>query len=148
MRLIATTTATFIEANRCDGGSATCTSGQTFIILDIEIQMSSNTTRADVRWKMETPDGSTPVDSKGAILIFDYTSSNWALQVEDTVVSTTVRVQEIPVSNDNLDASNMITLRFALYHNGTSFASDELAMYVYTVYDVREDVTDTDEWHR
>ena len=137
-------TATFIEANRCDGGSATCTSGQTFIILDIEIQMSSNTTRADVRWKMETPDGSTPVDSKGAISIFDYTSSNWALQVEDTVVSTTVRVQEIPVSNDNLDASNMITLRFALYHNGTAFASDELAMYVYTVYDVREDVTDTD----
>ena len=137
-------TATFIEANRCDGGSATCTSGQTFIILDIEIQMSSNTTRADVRWKMETPDGSTPVDSKGAISIFDYTSSNWALEVEDTVVSTTVRVQEIPVSNDNLDASNMITLRFALYHNGTSFASDELAMYVYTVYDVREDVTDTD----
>lgn len=137
-------TATFIEANRCDGGSATCTSGQTFIVLDIEIQMSSNTTRADVRWKMETPDGSTPVDSKGAISIFDSTNSNWALQVEDTVVSTTVRVQEIPVTNNNLDASNMITLRFALYHNGTSFASDELAMYVYTVYDVREDVTDTD----
>ncbi len=137
-------TSTFIEANRCDGGSATCTSGQTYIVLDIEIQMSSNTTRADVRWKMETPDGSTPVDSKGAISIFDYTNSNWVLQVEDTLVSTSVRVQEIPVSNDNQDISNKITLRFALYHNGTSFASDELAMYVYTVYDVREDVTDTD----
>lgn len=137
-------TSTFIEANRCDGGSATCTSGQTYIVLDIEIQMSSNTTRADVRWKMETPDGSTPVDSKGAISIFDYTNSNWALQVEDTAVSTSVRVQEIPISNDNQDSSNKITLRFALYHNGTSFASDELAMYVYTVYDVREDVTDTD----
>lgn len=137
-------TSTFIEANRCDGGSATCTSGQTYIVLDIEIQMSSNTTRADVRWKMETPDGSTPVDSKGAISIFDYTNSNWVLQVEDTAVSTSVRVQEIPISNDNQDSSNKITLRFALYHNGTSFASDELAMYVYTVYDVREDVTDTD----
>ena len=54
-------TSTFIEANRCDGGSATCTSGQTYIVLDIEIQMSSNTTRADVRWKMEAPDGSTMV---------------------------------------------------------------------------------------
>jgi len=137
-------TSTFIEANRCDGGSATCTSGQTFIILDIEIQMSSNTTRADVRWKMEAPDGSTPTDSKGTISILDYSSSNWVLQAQDTLISTSVRVQEIPVLNSYQDTSNKITLRFALYHNGTSFVSDELAMYVYTIYDVREDITDSD----
>jgi hypothetical protein len=135
---------TFIEANRCDGGSATCTSGQTFIILDIEIQMSSNTTRADVRWKMEAPDGSTPTDSKGTISILDYSNSNWVLQAQDTLISTSVRVQEIPVLNSYQDTSNKITLRFALYHNGTSFISDELAMYVYTIYDVREDITDSD----
>ena len=137
-------TSTFIEANRCDGGSATCTSGQTYIVLDIEIQMSSNTTRADVRWKMEAPDGSTPTDSKGTISIFDYSNSNWVLQAQDTLISTSVRVQEIPVLNSYQDTSNKITLRFALYHNGTSFVSDELAMYVYTIYDVREDITDSD----
>lgn len=137
-------TSTFIEANRCDGGSATCTSGQTFIILDIEIQMSSNTTRADVRWKMEAPDGSVPIDSKGTISILDYSNSNWVLQAQDTLISTSVRVQEIPILNSYQDTSNKITLRFALYHNGTSFASDELVMYVYTIYDVREDITDSD----
>ena len=137
-------TSTFIEANRCDGGSATCTSGQTFIVLDIEIQMSSNTTRADVRWKMEAPDGSTPTDSKGTISILDYSNSNYVLQAQDTLISTSVRVQEIPILNSYHDTSNKITLRFALYHNGTSFASDELAMYVYTIYDVREDITDSD----
>jgi Sec-independent protein translocase protein TatA len=137
-------TSTFIEANRCDGGSATCTSGQTFIILDIEVQMSSNTTRADVRWKMEAPDGSNPPDSKGTISILDYSNSNYVLQAQDTLISTSVRVQEIPILNGYQDTSNKITLRFALYHNGTSFASDELAMYVYTIYDVREDITDSD----
>ena len=137
-------TSTFIEANRCDGGSATCTSGQTFIILDIEVQMSSNTTRADVRWKMEAPDGSNHPDSKGTISILDYSNSNYVLQAQDTLISTSVRVQEIPILNGYQDTSNKITLRFALYHNGTSFASDELAMYVYTIYDVREDITDSD----
>ena len=89
MRLIATTLQQRSSKQTDVTVSATCTSGQTFIILDIEIQMSSNTTRADVRWN-GTPDGSTPVDSR------PFQSSiiqvQIGLQVEDTVVSTTVRV--------------------------------------------------------
>ena len=61
-------TAAYVEANRCDGGSATCSSGQTFIHFDLEVQMSSNTTRADVRWAMIAPE-SLPADAKGAISV-------------------------------------------------------------------------------
>ena len=40
--LIQTTSASFIEANRCDGGSATCTSGETYIEVDFTVQFSPN----------------------------------------------------------------------------------------------------------
>ena len=135
--------AAFIEANRCDGGSATCSSGQIFIHFDLEVQMSSNTTRADVRWAMIAPE-SLPADGKGAISVYNYVSSTWSLVVEDTTNSGQQMVEEIILNPANLDGSNNANFRFSVYHNGSDFPSDELVLYLYTIYDVREDVTDSD----
>ena len=136
-------TAAYVEANRCDGGSATCSSGQTFIHFDLEVQMSSNTTRADVRWAMIAPE-SLPAYAKGAISVYNYESSTWSLVVEDTTNNGQQMVEEIILNPANLDGSNNATFRFSVYHNGSDFPSDELVLYVYTIYDVREDITDSD----
>ena len=53
-------------------------------------------------------------------------------------------VEEIILNPANLDGSNNANFRFSVYHNGSDFPSDELVLYVYTIYDVREDITDSD----
>ena len=105
--------------------------------------MSSNTTRADVRWAMIAPE-SLPADGKGAISVYNYVSSTWSLVVEDTTNSGQQMVEEIILNPANLDGSNNANFRFSVYHNGSDFPSDELVLYLYTIYDVREDVTDSD----
>ena len=135
--------ASFIEANRCDGGSATCTSGESFIEVDFTVQFSSNSTRADVRWAMIAPE-SLPTDAKGFIHLYNQTSGTWELKDSDTTISGSPKVTEIEVGSHGLDGSNNIELRLSVRHNGTTFPADELAMYFYGVYDVREDIVDAD----
>ena len=134
-------TASFLEANRCNGGSATCTSGQTSLVLELELDASSNTTRVDVRWATEAPDGTVPPDSTVHLKVLDSTTGWSTVQTDTTIAGlATQHLSEISIDANKLDASNRVTLRFYLYHNGTAFASDELAVYLYGVYDVRSDV--------
>ena len=105
--------------------------------------MSSNTTRADVRWAMIAPE-SLPADAKQAVAMAEYVSSTWSLVVEDVTNNGQQMVEEIILNPANLDGSNNANFRFSVYHNGSDFPSDELVLYVYTIYDVREDITDSD----
>ncbi len=136
-------TASFIEANRCDGGSATCSSGEVFIEVDFTVQFSSNSTRADVRWSMVAPE-STPPDAMGIIEVYNQTTGTWQVVATDTTISGSAQVTEIALSNHALDGSQNIDLRLSVRHNGTTFPADELAMYFYGIYDVRVDVVDAD----
>ena len=136
-------TSAFIEANRCDGGSATCTSGESYINVDYTITMSSNTSRADLRWRMVNPE-TVPTDAFGSISIYNRTSTNWEIVAFDATISGSVEVQEVNVNSHNLDSSNEIDIRLSVRHNGSTFAADELAMYFFGVYDVREDIVDAD----
>ena len=136
-------TSAFIEANRCDGGSATCTSGESYINVDYTITMSSNTSRADIRWRMVNPE-TVPTDAFGSISIYNRTSTNWEIVAYDTSISGSVEVEEVNVISHNLDSSNEIDIRLSVRHNGSTFAADELAMYFFGVYDVREDIVDAD----
>jgi hypothetical protein len=134
-------TASYLEANRCNGGSATCTSGQTSLVLELELDASSNTTRVDVRWATEAPDGTVPPDSTVHLKVLDSTTGWSTVQTDTTIAGlATQHLSEISIDANKLDASNRVTLRFYLYHNGTAFASDELAVYLYGVYDVRSEV--------
>ena len=136
-------TASFIEANRCDGGSATCSSGEVYIEVDFTVQFSSNSTRADVRWSMVAPE-STPPDAMGIIELYNQTAGTWQVVATDTTISGSAQVTEIALSNHALDGSQNIDLRLSVRHNGTTFPADELAMYFYGIYDVRVDVVDAD----
>lgn len=136
-------TASYIEANRCDGGSATCTSGESYIEVDFTVQFSPNSTRADVRWAMNAPEN-LPADASGFIHLYNQTSAAWDLKDSDTTISSSAQVTEIDVGTHGLDGSNNIELRLSVRHNGTTFPADELAMYFYGVYDVREDIVDAD----
>ena len=136
-------TSAFIEANRCDGGSATCTSGESYINVDYTITMSSNTSRADLRWRMVNPE-TAPTDAFGSISIYNRTSTNWEIVAFDTSISGSIEVEEVSVNSHNLDSSNEIEIRLSVRHNGSTFQADELALYFFGVYDVREDVVDAD----
>ena len=135
--------ASFIEANRCDGGSATCTSGETYIEVDFTVQFSPNSTRADVRWAMIAPEN-LPTDASGFLHLYNQTSGTWELKGSDTTISGSPMTTEIEVGSHGLDGSNNIELRLSVRHNGTTFPADELAMYFYGVHDVREDIVDAD----
>ena len=76
--------------------------------------------------------------------VCNYVSSTWSLVVEDTTNNGQQMVEEIILNPANLDGSNNANFRFSVYHNGSDFPSDELVLYVYTIYDVREDITDSD----
>ena len=64
-----------------------------------------------------------------------------SIVVEDTTNSGQMMVDKIIFNPANLDGSNNANFRFSVYHNGSDFPSDELVLYLYTIYDVREDVT-------
>lgn len=137
-------TATYLEANRCNGGTASCSSGQTYIIVDYTLQMSVNTTRADVRWAVSNADNLIPADSKAVISIWNNSNSRYNLQVEDTSINSTQTVELIPITSHNLDSSNQIKMRFSLYHNGSDFDRDELVVSLFSIFDIRETIPDTD----
>jgi len=132
-------TAAFLQANRCDGGSADCSEGTTFIRYRLFIQVRDSTNQLRILWATVANED-TPSDGRGFITLQDASGecnpmaktigSDYNFSGPSSVIETIVEIEPC-----HKHSNNTVNLWFYVSHSGSDSTADEAAMYLFSIYD-------------
>ena len=139
-------TAAFLQADRCDGGSADCSEGATFIRYRLFIQVRDSTNQLRILWSTVANED-TPPEASGSITLQDASGecnpmtktigSDYNFSGPSSVIETTVEIEPC-----HKHSNSTVNLWFYVSHSSSDSTADEAAMYLFSIYDEQLEVAD------